>query len=202
MVRLGNNSTTVDSIDQLLRERDALMDELHAQLIVAQNHMRQAADSKRRHVEFDVGDIVFLKLQPYRQQSLARRPCDKLAARFYGPFEIVARVGSVAYKLDLPPSSKLHPVFHVSQLKRVHGSVFLPTPIPPQLTVALELEVEPESLLDVRYKHTDTAVLTEVLIKWRNLPSSEATWELFHNIDVQFPEFHLEDKVRLFGGVL
>ena len=133
MVRLGHNSTSVDSIEQLLRERDALLDEFYTQLLMDQNKMRQAANSKRRREAFEVGDVVFLKLQPYRQQSLARRSCDKLAARIYGPFEVLARVGSVAYKLNLPPSSKILPVFHVSQLKRVHDFVFIPAAIPQEL---------------------------------------------------------------------
>lgn len=162
--------------------------------------MRQAADSKRRHDTFEVGDIVFLKLQPYRQQSLAKRPCDKLAARFYGPFEVLAQVGPVAYRLNLPSSSKIHPVFHISRLKHVHGNVFIPTCIPLQLNFALELETEPEVLLDICYQHTDAATVTEVLIKWRDLPTSEATCELFHKIASHFPNFHLEDKVKLFGA--
>ena len=118
--RLGHNTTPVKSIDQLLREHDALLDELYAQLLIAQNRMRQAANSKRRHDVFSVGDIVFLKLQPYRQHSISRRPCDKFVARFYGPFEILAKVGAVAYKLALPSISKIHPVFHISQLKHVY----------------------------------------------------------------------------------
>lgn len=131
VIRLGHNTTPVDSLEQLLRERDAVLDDLKVHLLKAQQRMKHWADKKRREVVFAVGDLVFLKLQPYRQQSIARRPCEKLAARFYGPFEILERVGAVAYKLSLPEHSKVHPVFHVSQLKLARGASFNPTDLPP-----------------------------------------------------------------------
>lgn len=62
--------------------------------------------------------MVFLKLQPHVQSSLAPRGNNKIIFRFYGPYRILQRVGSVAYKLDLPPQAKIHPVVHVSQLKK------------------------------------------------------------------------------------
>ena len=63
--------------------------------------MKQQADKHRTEREFAVGDKVFLKLQPYIQVSVARRPHQKLAFHYYGPYTILQRVGTVAYKLDL-----------------------------------------------------------------------------------------------------
>ena len=71
--------------------------------------------------EFAVGDVVFLKLQPYLQTSVVRRANHKLAFKFFGLYPVIARVGTVAYKLDLPMSSHVHLVFHVSQLKPCIG---------------------------------------------------------------------------------
>jgi hypothetical protein len=73
-----------------------------------------------------VGDLVYLKLQPYIQNSFAARSNQKLAFKFFGPSHIIGRVGAVAYKLELPPASAVHPIFHVSQLKQ------LATTLPPQ----------------------------------------------------------------------
>ena len=61
----------VDSLDQLLRERDAILDELQFNLARAQQLMKYYADKNRKDVSYEVGDMVYLKLQPYRQRSLA-----------------------------------------------------------------------------------------------------------------------------------
>lgn len=99
IIKVGHGQTTVGSLEESLLERDFMSDELRINLLRAQQRMKDLADRKRRDEEFNVGDIVYLKLQPYRHKSLARRPFEKLAARFYGPFEITQRMGKVAYQL-------------------------------------------------------------------------------------------------------
>ncbi|GMI80187.1 hypothetical protein HRI_001688000 [Hibiscus trionum] len=93
--------------------------------------MKQQADKKRTECEFAIGDWVYLKLQPYRQQSVKQRSCQKLVPKRFGPFFIIARVGKVAYELELPIDSRVHLVFYVSQLKKHIGAdscqVDLPT---------------------------------------------------------------------------
>ena len=83
--------------------------------------MKRQADKGRSERVFSMGDMVFLKLQPYVQSSLVCRANNKLSFRFLGPFKILEKLGSVAYRLELPPPSSIHLVFHVSQLKLSPG---------------------------------------------------------------------------------
>ena len=73
---------------------------------------------RRRPLEFEVGDHVFLKVMPKRGVVRSGK-CGKLSPRFIGPFEILERIGVVAYRLALPPNmSGVHEVFHVSMLRK------------------------------------------------------------------------------------
>lgn len=69
----------------------------------------------------------------------------------FGPHEVIQKVGIVAYNLELSPSAKIHPVFHVSQLKGAVGSSHIPTALPQKLNTDLELEVEPEAMRGVKH---------------------------------------------------
>lgn len=106
----------------------------------------------------------------------------------------------MAYKLALPATSMVHPVFHVSQLKRAVGSGCSLSPLPDSLNVDLEVVVNPEKVLGVRSKLQGKSQVEEVLISWHGLPESEATWEDGEVIKQQFPMFHLEDKVKFVAG--
>lgn len=114
---LSSCSTSVNVVDFALRNRDDLLTLLKSHMTVAQNRMKQHVDQKCTEREYKIGDRVYLKLHPYRQKSLDHRPSHKLAPRFYGPFQISAKIGPVAYHLQFPTNCKLNPVFHVSLLK-------------------------------------------------------------------------------------
>lgn len=88
----------------------------------AQRKMKTQADKKRTFRSFQIGNAVYVKIQPYVQTSLANRSSNKLSFRFFGPFIIVDKIGEVAYKLLLPDDCCIHPVFHVSQLKKAVAS--------------------------------------------------------------------------------
>jgi hypothetical protein len=110
-----SNSFAV-GMNQWLPDRQAMTALVKQQLNRAVLRMKFQADKNRSERHFDARDWVFLKLQPYVQSSLAPRANQKLAFKFFGPFQILQKIGQVAYKLALPESSSLHPVFHVSQL--------------------------------------------------------------------------------------
>lgn len=104
-----------------------------------------------------------------------------LIRRYKGPFEVVDKVGKVSYKLQLPPSMKIHPVFHVSMLKPYHGDEGDPirndsTRAPPLMTTSYDREVD-EVLADRIVRKRGVPPSTQYLVKWKGLPASEATWE-------------------------
>lgn len=101
--------------------------------------MKTQADKKRTDRVFNVGDMVFLRLQPYVQSSLAPRSHHKLCFKFFSPFEIIEKVGPVAYKLKLPTSSSIHPVFNVSLLKATPAASVTPHSELPELSDALQV---------------------------------------------------------------
>ena len=105
-----------------LHDRELMFAVIRQHLLRAKQRMKHAVDNHRSERQFQVDDWVFLKLQPYVQTSVADRSSQKLAFKYFGPYKVLARVGSVAYRLELPPSSTVHPVFHVSQLKKAAGA--------------------------------------------------------------------------------
>ncbi|KAD7477209.1 hypothetical protein E3N88_00345 [Mikania micrantha] len=93
-------------------------DQIRAHLKAAQDRQKSYADKRRRPIEFHVGDFVLLKVSPWKGVILSRKR-GKLSPRFIGPFKIIARVGEVAYRLELPEElSGIHNTFHVSYLRK------------------------------------------------------------------------------------
>ncbi|XP_068304395.1 uncharacterized protein [Pyrus communis] len=148
------------------------------------------ANKQRSEHEFKVGDWVFLRLQPYRQSSVNHTNCPKLAPRFYGPFKVLARVGKVAYTLDLPPGSCIHPTFHVSLLKpKLASNVVVSTVLPPLSDAGLVTWTPEKVLQRGMFKRGNSAV-TRWLIKWMGLLNHDATWEDVDSILDRFPDFN------------
>lgn len=116
-----SDAISVSDLSSWLQERQVMSCLIQQHLQRAKSRMKKQADHKRSERVLQVGDWVFLKLQPYVQSSLAPRANQKLAFRFFGPYKVLAKIGSVAYRLQLPASSTVHPVFHASQLKKMVG---------------------------------------------------------------------------------
>ena len=96
-----------------------------------------------------MGDFVYLRLQPYRQSSLKKKGAEKFQPRFYGPYKIIQKVEEVAYELELPPESKIHNIFHVSNLKKVVGQQIVTSSKLPPLDDEGQLVLIPKCILEV-----------------------------------------------------
>ena len=182
-------STTIANVDQDLRNRNELLAVLKRNLERAQSRMKKYYDLKHTERKFEVGDLVYLKLQPYRQQSAHKRVFHKLSAKYFGPFEVLEKVGSVAYKLKLPAYAKIHDVFHVSLLKKKLGSNVTAEAHLPHLSEAGTVKWEPEAVLQTRLVKRRGEAAAQWLIKWRGAEAEDATWEFAYHITRRFPEF-------------
>jgi hypothetical protein len=94
-------TSRVQAVDECLRDRDAILKNLRHNLQLAQNRMKCRTDQHRRDISFNVGDYMYLKLQT----SVALRLSQKLSPCFFGPYQIICKIGLVAYKLSLPAGS-------------------------------------------------------------------------------------------------
>ena len=200
LLRFLSNETKVATVAVELQDRDEALNQLKTHLLKAQQQMKWYSDKKRRDVNFKEGEWVFLKLRPHRQQFVVKRINQKLAARFYGPFKIIEKIGEVAYKLQLPDQSRIHPIFHVSLLKKAIGDYHVQGELPKELEVILDEEIYPVKVLGSRVTMQNGVSTPQSLIQWKNKSIDDVTWEDNDVIRGQFPEFNLEDKVFAEGG--
>ncbi|GKF85730.1 hypothetical protein Tco_0253557, partial [Tanacetum coccineum] len=98
----------------------------------------------------------------------------QLSLKYYGPFKVAERIGEVAYKLELPSSSQIYPVFHISQLKKYHGKDHS-VGVLPQLREDGLLKNKPMAILERRLGKVNNNPAMFVLIQWTNKPVEEAT---------------------------
>ena len=131
--------------------------------------MTHYANKNRSERQLELGDMVYLKVQPYRHSSLSIHKCIKLHSKFYGPFRVLLKVGNTSYKLLLPEGCKLNPIFHVSNLKKHVGPVAVPTPSLPLVDEHGVIKTGPEAILErklVPRKQGDIYIpVTQWLIK-------------------------------------
>ncbi|XP_026377956.1 uncharacterized protein LOC113272319 [Papaver somniferum] len=161
----STTTTSVTEVPAYMKQRDAMLSLLKDNLHQAQEIMKFFADQKRSERVIEVGDMVYLKLQPYRQTSVALRRNLKLTAKFYGPSKVLQRIGAVAYKLELPPEARIHPIFHVSQLKKQVGASIIPFPTIPTLDTDGKILVIPAAALDSKTIIIDGVFVPQLLIR-------------------------------------
>lgn len=157
-------SCMVDSVDKSLQQRKKTLILLKENLAKAQNRMVQLANRRRSGRQFNVNDWVYLKFKPYRQQSVEVRNHPKIAAKYFGSYQIIKKIEKVAYTLQLPASSKIHPTFYVLMLKPHYS----PTPDHQNSTIP------PPSMDEPVTPKAHAAVLKKRMVKRRN--QAEVQW--------------------------
>jgi hypothetical protein len=160
----------------------------------AQDRQKSYADRKRRPLEFKVGDKVFLKVSPTRGVMRFNQK-GKLSPRFIGPYEILDRIGEVAYRLNLPNSlGRVHNVFHISQLKPYIASpdhVLDPETV--EMDPSLTFQQQPIRILDTKTRETRTKPVALVKVLWSNHSTEEVTWEAEDDMRNRFPHLFEQD---------
>ena len=117
-----------------------------------------------------------------------------MSPKYYGPYRVMKRVGPVAYKLELPTSATIHPVIHISKLKHAFGDCKEAQERVPYLTKNHEWLAIPNEVFE--YKKDDKGNW-EAFMSWKGLPQHDATWEKYDEFQPSFPDYHIEDKVKL-----
>eukprot|EP00253_Pinus_taeda_P032926 PITA_32926 len=176
----------------MLKEMEDMVKKVRNNLKAAQDRQKSFVDRKRRFKEFQVGDHVFARIQT-RRSALQWSGCAKLAPRYFGPFQILARVGPVAYQLALPSHIKIHNVFHVSILKQY---VYDPKHVIQWQGIRVEPEgevlVEPLTILDRREVQLRKWAIIQAKVQWQHYGPEEATWEDEELLEKAYP--HLFKK--------
>lgn len=164
------------------REKQELLLEARDSLSKAAKRMKKYADQGRRSLEFQVGDKVLLKLTPQIWKKINAKTRHRgLIPRYDGPFDIVKKVGNVAYRLKLPDRLKVHPTFHVSFLKPFHEDLVnvgrkQAKRAPPVIQKQFDRGVE--RILDHKTEgQSKKNRRTSYLVKWENSPDRESSWE-------------------------
>ncbi|KAJ9566126.1 hypothetical protein OSB04_002092 [Centaurea solstitialis] len=166
-------------------------------LKMARDRQKSYADNRRKPLEFQVGDKVLLKVSPWK--GLIRfEQKGKLSPRFVGPFEVIERIGPVAYRLDLPMElSSIHDTFHVSNLKKCLSEETVVLPLDEiQIDGQLRALEEPIEILDREIKQLRRSRIPIVKVRWNSRHGPEFTWEREAFMKSKYPHLFTENPGR------
>ncbi|XP_041004067.1 uncharacterized protein LOC121249422 [Juglans microcarpa x Juglans regia] len=164
----------------------------------AQIRQKSFADKRRRQLEFEVGDNVFLRIAPMKGVMRFEKN-GKLSPRYIGPFEILDQIGLVVYRVALPPTfSGVHNVFHVSMLRKyIHDPTHIIDHEPLQSQEDMTYTEEPVRILDRKEQVLQTRTIPLVKVLWNNHAISEASWEFEEEMRIKYPHLFEENFYRL-----
>ncbi|GJR04764.1 putative reverse transcriptase domain-containing protein [Tanacetum coccineum] len=185
---------------ELVQETTEKISQIKDRLKAARDRQKSYADKRRKPLEFSVGDYVLLKVSPWKGVVRFGKK-GKLAPRFVGPFEIVEKVGPVAYRLDLPKElNDVHDTFHVSYLKKCLADPTLQVPLDEiRVDAKLNFVEEPVEILEREFKKLKRSRIAIVKIQWNSKRGPEFTWEREDQMKLKYPHF-FSDVSSLISG--
>ncbi|GJU66667.1 reverse transcriptase domain-containing protein [Tanacetum coccineum] len=178
---------------ELVQETTEKIIQIKQRMQVARDRQKSYADLKRKPMEFQVGDKVMLKVSPWKGVvRFGKR--GKLNPRYVGPFKVLEKVGSVAYKLELPEElSRVHNTFHVSNLKKCYADEPLAVPLDGlHFDDKLQFVEEPVKIMDREVKQLRRSRVPIVKVRWNSRRGPEFTWEREDQFRKKYP--HLFTK--------
>ncbi|GJT51777.1 putative reverse transcriptase domain-containing protein [Tanacetum coccineum] len=173
---------------ELVQESTEKISQIKDRFKAARNRQKSYDDKRRKPLEFSVGDYVLLKVSPWKCVVRFGKK-GKLAPRFVGPFEIVEKVGPVAYRLDLPEESNgVHDTFHVSNLKKCLAYPPLQVPFHEiRVDAKLNFVEEPVEILEREFKKLKRSRIFIVKVRWNSKRGPEFTWEREDQMKLKYP---------------
>ncbi|GJX81225.1 putative reverse transcriptase domain-containing protein [Tanacetum coccineum] len=178
---------------ELVEDTTKKIIQIKQRIQVARNRQKSYADLKRKPMEFHVGDKVMLKVLPWKGVvRFGKR--GKLNPRYVGPFKVLEKVGSIAYKLELPEElSRVHNTFHVSNLKKCYADEPLAVPLDGlHFDDKLQFVEEPVEIMDREVKQLRQSRVPIVKVRWNSRRGPEFTWEREDQFRKKYP--HLFTK--------
>ncbi|GKE99803.1 putative reverse transcriptase domain-containing protein [Tanacetum coccineum] len=173
---------------ELVQETTEKISQIKDRLKAARDRQKSYADKRRKPLEFSVGDYVLLKVSPWKGVVRFGKK-GKLAPRFVGPFEIVEKVGPVAFRLDFPEElNGVHDTFHVSNLKKCLADPTLQVPLDEiRVDAKLKFVEEPVEILEREFKKLKSSRIAIVKVRWNSKRGPEFTWEHEDQMKLKYP---------------
>ncbi|GJR09540.1 putative reverse transcriptase domain-containing protein [Tanacetum coccineum] len=173
---------------EIIHETTEKIVQIKSRIQAARDRQKSYADVRRKPLEFQVGDKVMLKVSPWKGViRFGKR--GKLNPRYIGPFKIIAKVGTVAYRLELPEQlSRVHSTFHVSKLKKCMADEPLAIPLDEiQVDDKLHFIEEPVEIMDREVKRLKQSRIPIVKVRWNSRRGPEFTWEREDQMQKKYP---------------
>ncbi|GJY01357.1 putative reverse transcriptase domain-containing protein [Tanacetum coccineum] len=166
-------------------------------LKAVRDRQKSYADNRRKSLEFKVGDQVLLKVSPWKCVIRFGKK-GKLAPRYVGQFEILERIGPVAYQLRLPEElSSMHDTFHVLNLKKYLADANLHVPLDEiKIDKTLHFIEEPVEIMDREVKNLKRSKIPFVKVRWNSKRGPEFTWECEDHIKTKYPRLFADCAVE------